>query len=84
MIREALRAIIGEDTHLTERCQAVLAELDGPLAAPPEPTADELTPPPQPKKEYRFTLGDTIYLGAQEYQLLAYDEHTVRLFDPSF
>ena len=84
MMREALLTIIGEDTHLTERCQAVLAELDGPLAAPLEPTADELTPRPQPKKEYRFALGDTVYLGAQEYELLAYDEQTVRLFDPSF
>ena len=84
MMREALRTIIGENTHLTERCQAVLAELDGPLAALLEPTADELTPRPQPKKEYRFALGDTVYLGAQGYELLAYDEQTVRLFDPSF
>ena len=25
-----------------------------------------------------------MYLGAQEYELLAYDEHTVRLYDPTF
>ena len=84
VMREAMQAIIRDNTHLTERCEAMLAELDGPLAAPLEPTYDELNPPPPPKKEYRFSLGDTVYLGAQEYELLAYDENTVRLFDPSF
>ena len=50
-------------------------------AAPLEPTYDELNPP---KKEYRLTLGATVYLGAQEYELLAFDEQTVRLYDPTF
>jgi len=52
--------------------------------APLEPTADELNPPPQPKKEYRLALGDTVHLGTQEYELLAFDDQTVRLFDSSF
>lgn len=81
VMREAMQAIIRGNTHLTERCEAMLDELDGPLAAPLEPTYDELNPP---KKEYRLSLGDTVYLGSQEYELLAYDENTVRLFDPSF
>ena len=80
----AMQTIIGDNTHLTERCEAMLAELNGPLAAPLEPTYDELNPPPPPKKEYRFSLGDTVYLGAQEYEMLAFDEQTVRLFDPAF
>jgi N12 class adenine-specific DNA methylase len=84
MMREAMRTIIGENTHLTERCEAVLAELSGPLAASMEPTADELNPLPQSQKEYRFSLGDTVYLGTQEYELLAFDTQNVRLFDPSF
>ena len=84
MMRDAMQTIIGENTHLTERCENVLAGLNGPLAAPMEPSYDELNPPPQPKKEYRFTLGDTVHLGTQEYQLLAFDEQTVRLFDPAF
>ncbi len=83
-LRDAIQTIIGDNTHLTERCEAMLAELNGPLAAPLEPTYEELNPPPSPKKEYRFVLGDTVYLGAQEYELLAFDEQTVRLFDPAF
>ena len=83
-LRDAMQTIIGDNTHLTERCEAMLVELNGPLAAPLEPTYEELNPPPPPKKEYRFTLGDTVYLGAQEYELLAFDEQTVRLFDPAF
>ena len=81
MMRDALRTIMEDAPQLADRCEAVLAELNGPLAAPLEPSYDELNPP---KKEYRLTLGDTVYLGAQEYELLAYDEQTVRLYDPTF
>ena len=84
MMREAMQTIIGENTHLTERCEAVLAQLSGPLAAPMEPDYDELNPPPAPPKEYRLTLGATVYLGMQGYELLAFDDQTVRLFDPAF
>ena len=56
----------------------------GPLAAAPGPEHDELNPAPTPPKEYRLTLGATVYLGTQEYQLLAFDDQTVRLFDPAF
>ena len=83
-LRNAMQTIIGDNTHLTERCEAMLAALNGPLAAPLEPTYDELNPPPEPKKEYRFSLGDTVYLGTQEYEMLSFDEQTVRLYDPSF
>ena len=84
IMRNAMQTIIGENTHLTERCETVLAGLNGPLAAPMEPDYDELNPPPPPKKEHRFAQGDTVYLGTQEYQLLAFDGQTVRLFDPAF
>ncbi len=84
ILRDAMQTIIQDNTHLTERCEAMLAELNGPLAAPLEPTYEELNPPPPPKKEYRFALGNTVYLGTQEYELLAFDERTVRLFDPAF
>ncbi len=83
-LRDAMQTIIKDNTHLTERCEAMFAELNGPLAAPMEPTYDELNPPPPPKKEYRFSLGDTVYLGTQEYELLAFDEQIVRLFDQTF
>ena len=37
-LRDAMQTIIEDNTHLTERCEAMLAELNGPLAAPLEPT----------------------------------------------
>lgn len=80
-LREAMQTIIGDDTHLTERCETMLSKLNGPLAAPLEPTYGELHPP---KKEHHFALGDAVYLGTQEYELLAFDAETVRLFDPAF
>ena len=81
MMQDALRTIMEAAPQLAGRCEAMLAALDGPLAALLDPSYDELNPP---KKEYRLTLGDTVYLGAQEYELLAYDEQTVRLYDPTF
>ena len=83
-LRNAMQTIIRDKSHLTDRCESVLADLNGPLAAPLEPAEEELNPPPPPKKEYRLTLGVTVYLGAQEYELLAYNEQTVRLYDPTF
>ncbi len=38
-----------------------------------------MNPPPPPKKEYRFSLGDSVHLGTTEYELLAYDENVVQL-----
>ncbi|MFR6040335.1 MAG: hypothetical protein ACLUHL_02845 [Dysosmobacter welbionis] len=81
MMQDALRTIMEAAPQLAGRCEAMLAALDGPLAALLDPSYDELNPP---KKEYRLTLGDTVYLGAQEYELLAYDEQTARLYDPTF
>ena len=78
------RRIIAEKTPFTERCEAMLTALDGDLAKPLEPTYEELNPPPPPKKEYRFSLGDTVYLGAQEYELLSFDEQEVRLYDVEY
>ena len=84
LMRQALSGIISEDTHLSERAEAVFEQLSGDLAAPLEPTYDEMNPPPEPEKEYRFSLGDTVYLGAQEFEILSFDDATVRLFDSSF
>ena len=84
MMREAMNTIIADNTHLTERCKAMLAALDGDLARPLEPSYDELNPPPEPEKEYRFSLGDTVYLGTHEYEVLSFDEHEVALYDTQF
>ena len=84
MMREAMNTIIADNTHLTERCEAMLAALDGDLARPLEPSYDELNPLPEPEKEYRFSLGDTVYLGTHEYEVLSFDEHEVVLYDTQF
>lgn len=84
MMREAMNAIIADNTHLTARCEAMLEVLNSDVAKPLEPTFDELNPPPEPQKEYRYHLGDTVYIGTQEYELLSFDEKKVVLFDTQF
>ena len=41
----------------------------------------ENAPAKKENARYEYHLGDTIYLGAQEYEILAFDENEVRLFD---
>ena len=84
MMREAMNTIIADNTHLTERCEAMLTALNSDLARPLEPSYDELNPPLEPEKEYRFSLGDTVYLGTHEYEVLSFDEHEVVLYDTQF
>ena len=84
LMRNALNYIIAENTHHMDRAKALLSQLSGPLAAPFEPTYDELNPPPEPPKEYRFSLGDIVYIGAQEYDIVSLDGDNVTLYDPNF
>ena len=84
MMREAMNTIIADNTHLTERCEAMLTALNSDLARPLEPSYDELNLPPEPEKEYRFSLGDTVYLGTHEYEVLSFDENEVVLYDTQF
>jgi N12 class adenine-specific DNA methylase len=82
-MRKAMERIITENTHLTERAQAVLTELESDVCRPFELTETEKNPPPEPKKEYRFSLGDTVYIGAKEYEILSLND-PISLFDPQF
>ena len=84
MMREAMNTIIADNTHLTAQCEAMLEALNSDVAKPLEPTFDELNPPPEPRKEYRYHLGDAVYIGTQEYELLSFDEKKVVLFDTQF
>ena len=84
MMREAMNTIIADNTHLTARCEAMLEALNSDVAKALEPTFDELNPPPEPRKEYRYHLGDAVYIGTQEYELLSFDEKKVVLFDTQF
>ena len=84
MMREAMNTIIADNTHLTARCEAMLEALNSDVAKSLEPTFDELNLPPEPRKEYRYHLGDAVYIGTQEYELLSFDEKKVVLFDTQF
>ena len=44
----------------------------------------ESAPAKKENARYEYHLGDTVYLGAQEYEILAFDENEVRLFDVGF
>ena len=46
-----------------------------------EPTVSE--PSEDDKIQYSFSLGDTVYLGADKYEILSFDDNTIRLFDSS-
>ena len=83
VMREAMNKIIAENTHLTERCK-VIEMLQSDVAKPLEPTYDELNPPPEPPKEYRYHLGDTVHIGIDEYEVLAYDDNEVTLYDAKY
>ena len=39
---------------------------------------------PQQEAQYAYHLGDTVYMGADEYEILAFDDKQVRLFDTQF
>ena len=84
LMREAMNTVIDQKTHLTERCMAVLDQLNGDLAKPMEPTYDELNPPKEPPKEYQLKLGDPVRIGMKDYEVLAIEEDTIRLFDPEY
>ena len=82
-MRDILERIIAENTHLTDRAQEILDMLEEDVAKPFEPTYDELNPPPEPEKEYRLSLGDRVYIGVKEYEIVDLSD-PVMLFDPKF
>jgi N12 class adenine-specific DNA methylase len=49
-----------------------------------EPTPAEPEPPPKNEARYAFSLGDTVYLGAEEYEILSFDDSTVQLRDTRY
>ena len=83
-MRNTMEQVIAANAHHAERAQAMLETLSGELARPMEPTFDELTPPPPVPKEYRLSLGNTVFIGAQQYELLSLGDEEVTLFDPAF
>ena len=84
VMREAMERIIGENTHHADRAREMLEKLSGEISHPFEPTYDERNPPPPIPREYKLSLGDTLYIGAQQYELLSLGDQEVTLFDPAF
>ena len=84
VMREAMERIIGENTHHADRARGMLEKLSGEITHPFDPTYDERNPPPPIPREYKLSLGDTLYIGAQQYELLSLGDQEVTLFDPAF
>ena len=54
-------------------------------SAPPEQESAQVAESePQQEAHYAYHLGDTVYMGADEYEILAFDDKQVRLFDTQF
>jgi len=83
-MREILNKIIDSDSQFSDKARYILSAINDEKYSVLEPTYDELNPPPPPPKEYRFSLGDSIYIGMVEYELMELGEDTVRLYDPDF
>ena len=83
-MRNVMEQVIAANAHHAERAQAMLETLSGEIARPMEPTLDELNPPPPVPKEYKLSLGNTVHIGTQQYELLSLGEEEVTLFDPAF
>ena len=45
--------------------------------APPEPERQE----DEPEAQYEYHLGDSVYIGASQYEILSFDENRVMLYD---
>ena len=84
IMREAIQAIAAEKTPLTERCEVMLNELSGPLAMGLEPTEEELNPPPPPKVEYRISLGDAVYIGSKQFEVLSLGDNVVEVSEADY
>ncbi|MCL2301247.1 MAG: sigma-70 family RNA polymerase sigma factor [Firmicutes bacterium] len=86
MVAKRVAQLIAADRYLTlaekEQLPAYLAQLaerrQSASAPEPEP-AEEETP-----MEFRYAVGDQVYLGAQGYEVAAVGETTVSLYNPRF
>ena len=53
-------------------------------APPKQESGQAAESEPQQEAQYAYYLGDTVYMGADEYEILAFDDKQVRLFDTQF
>ena len=81
MVEKRIRQLIRDDRYLNTAEQEQFAEWQ---QRKTEPQPEQSPETPESPKEYRFALGDSVYLGTQEYELLFLGENAVRLYDPNF
>ena len=53
-------------------------------APPKQESVQAAESEPQQEAQYAYHLGDMVYMGADEYEILAFDDKQVRLFDTQF
>ena len=54
-------------------------------SAPPEKETEQAAESePQDEAQYNYHLGDTVYIGADEYEILSFNDERVMLFDTQF
>ncbi len=54
-------------------------------SAPPEKETEQAAESePQDETQYNYHLGDTVYIGADEYEILSFNDERVMLFDTQF
>lgn len=81
LMRDTMEAIIAANTHLTERCEAVLESLRSDLAMELEPTEVELHPAP---RVYTPAIGDNVHIGTQLFVIQGLNAEEVMLSDANF
>ena len=83
-MQEAMQRVIDAGVHHADRAREMLKKLDSEITLPFMPTNDELKLSPPLPKEYHLSLGDSLYIGSQQYELLSLGNEEVTLFDPTF
>ena len=73
--QEERRAELAEEQRNREILSSAPLEQESVQAAESEP---------QQEAQYAYHLGDTVYIGADEYEILAFDDKQVRLFDTQY
>ena len=79
MVEKRIRELIAADRYLTPDEKKKFPEYVRGKTIP-----ENQEPPITGPKEYKLSLGDSVCLGAQAFELLALGDTEVTLFDPSF
>ncbi|NCC86377.1 MAG: hypothetical protein EOM05_00715 [Clostridia bacterium] len=77
IMQDAMDKVISDNTPQTDRATSMKDILNGDMAVP-------VLPELEPEYEYQYHLGDTVYIGAKKYEILSFDDESVRLYDESF